>query len=90
MLNISLEENLGRLPNAVRRSAWPIAILAVAIGLLLVSRMDSPRQLAKWVRSAGRGFRQSVDHNGGDFHATRYQVARRKLLTSEPMAGYGA
>jgi hypothetical protein len=90
MLDISLEGNLGRFRNAVRRNAWPIAILTAAIGLLLVSRMDSPRELAKWVGTAGRSLRRRGDHNGGDFHATRYQVARKKLLTGEPMAGYGA
>jgi hypothetical protein len=90
MLDISLEGNLGRLRNAVLRNALPIAILAAAIGFLLVSRMDSPRALANRVRTAGRSLRQLVDNNGDDFHATRYQVARKKLLTSEPMAGYGA
>ena len=88
MLDISLEGKLSRLPNAVRRNAWPIAILAVAIGFLLVSRVDSPRGLANRVRTAGRGLRQRAD--GDDFDATRYQGARKKLLTSEPMAGYGA
>lgn len=90
MLDISLEGNLGRFRNAVRHNVLPIAILAAAIGWLLVSRMDSPRGLAKRVRTAGRSLRQRVDHNGDDFHANQYQVARKKLLTSEPMAGYGA
>jgi hypothetical protein len=90
MLDISLERNLGRFQNAVRRNAWPIAILAAAIGWILVSRMDSPRGLAKRVRTARRSLRQRVDHNGDDLHTTQHQVARKKLLTSEPMAGYGA
>jgi hypothetical protein len=83
MLDNSVEGNLGRLRDAVRRNALPLAILAAGIGWLLVSRMERPRGLAKRVR-------QRVGHNGGDFPATQYQATRKKLLTSEPMAGYGA
>ena len=90
MLDSSLEGNLGRFQNIVRRNALPIAILAVAIGCVVVFRTDGSRELAKRVRMAGRSLWQRADNNGGDFHATRYQMARKKLQTSEPMAGYGA
>jgi hypothetical protein len=90
MPDISLEGNLGRFQNIVRHNVLPIAILAAAIGWLLVTRMDAPRKLAKRVRTAGRGLRQRVDHTGDALDTTQYQVGRKKLLTSEPMAGYGA
>jgi hypothetical protein len=85
-----MEGNLGRLQNGVRRNAWPIVILAVGIGLLLVSRLEGPRGLVERVRTGGRSLRQRVDHDGDEFHAIGHQVARKKLLTGEPMAGYGA
>jgi hypothetical protein len=34
--------------------------------------------------------RQWVDHTGDTLDTPKYQVARKKLLTGEPMAGYGA
>jgi hypothetical protein len=92
MLDISLEGKLGRLRNALRHNVLPIAILAAAIGWLFVVRVVGPRGLAKWAPGAARSSRQRVDSTGDglDLDTVKYQVARKKLLSSEPMAGYGA
>jgi hypothetical protein len=90
MPDISLERNLGRFRNIVRHNVLPIAILAAAIGRLLVVRVDAPRGFAKRVRTVGRSLRQRVADNGNALDATQYQVRRKKPLTGEPMAGYGA
>jgi hypothetical protein len=90
MLDMSLKGNLGRLRNAARYNLLPITILAAAIGWLLVSRVNRPRGLAEQARTAGRSLRQWVDHTGDTLDTPKYQVARKKLLTGEPMAGYGA
>jgi hypothetical protein len=91
MLDSSLKGKLDSFRNLVRQNVMPIAILAAAIGWLLVSRVDSPRGLATRVRTAGRSLRQRVDHIGEALDTNpQYQVPRKKVLTSEPMAGYGA
>jgi hypothetical protein len=104
MPDTSLNGKLGRIGGAVRYSALPIAIVAAAIGWLLVTRAERPRELAKRVRTAGEGARQRLNYAGelarglGGYlvaettarNTAAQQGPRKKVLTDEPMAGYGA
>ena len=84
--------------NAMRYNTLPITMLAAAIGWLLFSRTNGLREL---VRARGRSSlsdaRELAGGSGDRINATvaardrtKHRVARKELLTGEPMAGYGA
>ena len=89
MLGIS-QENLRTFGNAARHNALPIAILAVAIGWVLASRVDAWPELAKRPRNAGQSLRQRIDRTGNTLDLAKYQARRKSLAIGEPMAGWGA
>jgi hypothetical protein len=104
MLEISPNGNFGRIGKAVRYNALPIAILAAAIGWFFVSRMERSRGVSKQARTVARGLRQGLDHAGelargfggrvmtraGPDDTVKHHGRQKKVVSDEPMAGYGA
>jgi hypothetical protein len=104
MLDTLLNWELDRMGSAARYKALPIAILATAIGWLIVSRMERPPEVTKRARTVGRrlhqrleyagelasGFRGRLKTKAGAHDTPKSRGPRRKVVTDEPMAGYGA